>query len=175
MITIKYHSAMKTTGIQNLIAAALAGALTITSAHAQMLDSVKTRIGTLNFERGYPTPETARKVYDEMDYQRAVQAHLWSFPAVSFESIRVGTKRNLGADYNVLTIADNFVDSKGVRLTANDTTIYAVANIDLGHFGPMVVEIPPGAIVGLICDFWQRAITDVGLPGPDKDKGGKPV
>lgn len=26
-------------------------------------------------------------------------------------------------------------------------------------------EIPPGPIVGLIVDFWQRAITDVGLPG----------
>jgi hypothetical protein len=36
----------------------------------------------------------------------------------------------------------------------------------------MVVEVPPGKIVGLICDFWQRAITDLGLPGPDGDKGG---
>ena len=39
--------------------------------------------------------------------------------------------------------------------------------------GPVVVEIPPGAIVGIIDDFWQRSITDVGLPGPDGDKGGK--
>ena len=36
-----------------------------------------------------------------------------------------------------------------------------------------MVEVPPGAIVGLIDDFWQRSITDVGLPGPDGDKGGK--
>ena len=35
---------------------------------------METRIGTLNFERGYPTAETARKLYDEMDFQRAVQA-----------------------------------------------------------------------------------------------------
>ena len=27
--------------------------------------------------------------------------------------------------------------------------------------------------MGLIDDFWQRAITDFGLPGPDKGKGGK--
>ena len=59
-------------------------------------------------------------------------------------------------DYD-MAIADNFVDSRGTWLTANDTTIYAVTNLDLGKFGPMVVEIPPGAIVGLIVDFWQRA------------------
>ena len=33
--------------------------------------------------------------------------------------------------------------------------------------------MPPGAIVGLIDDFWQRSITDFGLAGPDGDKGGK--
>ena len=33
--------------------------------------------------------------------------------------------------------------------------------------GPVVIEIPPGAIVGLLDDFWQRSLADVGLPGPD--------
>jgi hypothetical protein len=104
--------------ITNKHAAVLAGALTLTSAHAQTPDSVQTRIGTLSFERGYPTLGTARKLYEEMDFQRAVQAYLWSFPAVSFESIRIGSQRDLGADYNVMAIADNFVDSRGVWLTA---------------------------------------------------------
>ena len=48
-----------------------------------------------------------------MDFQRAVQAFLWSFPAVSFESIRVGVKRTSGADLNDLIIADNFSDPRG--------------------------------------------------------------
>ena len=30
----------------------------------------------LTFERGFPTEETKRKVFDEIDYQRAVQAYL---------------------------------------------------------------------------------------------------
>ena len=97
---------------------------------------METRIGTLNFERGYPTDETTRKLFDEMDYQRAVQAYLWAYPAVSFESIRIATKQDLGADYNDLVIADKFVDPKSIWLTANDTTIYAFANIDLGKAGP---------------------------------------
>ena len=32
---------------------------------------------------GYPTKDTVTKLYDEMDFQRAMQAYLWSFPAVS--------------------------------------------------------------------------------------------
>jgi hypothetical protein len=154
-------------------ALAIAIGLTFGSAEAQTPDSVKTRIGTLTFKQGYPTEETARKLFDEMDYQRAVQAYLWAYPAVSFESIRSATKRDLGADLNDLVIADNYADPKGLWLTANDTTIYALTNVDLGKSGPVVVEIPPGAIVGLIDDFWQRSIADVGLPGPDGPKGGK--
>jgi hypothetical protein len=100
---------MKTSHLPILIVAALAGALTLTNARAQTPDSVKTRIGTLNFERGYPTEETARKLYDEMDFQRAVQAYLWAYPAVSFESIKFGSQRDLGAGDNVMAIADNFV------------------------------------------------------------------
>jgi hypothetical protein len=58
-----------------------------------------------------------------------------------------------------------------VWLTANDTTIYGVVNIDVAQ-GPVVIEIPPGAIVGLLDDFWQRSLADVGLPGPDAGNGG---
>src|SRR5688572_30759694 len=158
---------------QCALAIAVAIALTFGSAEAQTPDSVKTRIGTLTFKQGYPTEETSRKLFDEMDYQRAVQAYLWAYPAVSFESIRSATKRDLGADLNDLVIADNYADPKGLWLTANDTTIYALTNVDLGKSGPIVVEIPPGAIVGIIDDFWQRSIADVGLPGPDGAKGGK--
>ena len=133
---------------------------------------MKTRIGDLKFERGFPTEETKHKVFDEIDYQRAVQAYLWAYPAVSFESIRVAAKA-AGMDLNVIGIADKYADAGGLWLTANDTTVYAFTNVDLGKHGPVVVDVPPGAIVGLIDDFWQRSIADLGLPGPDGDKGGK--
>lgn len=162
-MTIRYR--------QGLIAAAVVGVLSLSGAHAQTPDSVETRIGKLTFERGYPTPETTTKIYDEMDYQRAVQAYLWAYPAVSFESIRVGLKQALGVDYNDLAIGDNFVDTKSVWLTANDTTIYGVVNLNLTE--PLVIETPPGPIVGLIEDFWQRVVSDVGRAGPDQGKGGK--
>ena len=59
---------------------------------------METRLGTPRYELGCPTAETTRKLYDEMDFQRAVQAYLWGYPAVSFESIRVVAKRDLGMD-----------------------------------------------------------------------------
>ena len=135
--------------------------------------SVETRLGTLKYESGYPTAETTQKLYDEMDFQRAVQAYMWAYPAVSFESIQIASTATFGTDFNDLGIADNFVDPRSIWLTANDTTIYAVAAIDLAQAGPVVIEIPPGALVGIIDDYWQRSVTDVGLPGPDGDKGGK--
>ena len=141
--------------------------------NATIPDSVELpRVGTLRYELGFPTPETSRKLYDEMDFQRAVQAYLWGYPAVSFESIRLTAKQDLDMDFNDLGIADNFVDPNSVWLTANDTTIYAFVNLDVGE-EPVVIEIAPGAIVGLLDDFWQRSLVDVGLPGPYGDKGGK--
>ena len=67
---------------RSLLNAAIAGALTITSAYAQdktpgfnhkipekimTPDKVETRIGTLNFVDGVPTAETTQKVYDNLD------------------------------------------------------------------------------------------------------------
>jgi hypothetical protein len=136
-------------------------------------DSVETRLGTLEYESGYPTGKTTQMLFDEIDFQRAVQAYLWAYPAVSFESIQIASKETFGTDFNDLGIADDFVDPKSIWLTANDTTIYAVAAIDLAQAGAVVIEVAPGALVGIIDDYWQRSITDVGLPGPDGDKGGK--
>ena len=141
--------------------------------NATIPDSVEVpRLGTLRYELGFPTPETSRKLFDEMDFQRAVQAYLWGYPAVSFESIRLTAKQDLGIDFNDMGIADEFVHPESVWLTANDTTIYAFVNLDVAQ-GPIVIDIPPGAIVGLLDDFWQRSLADVGLPGPDAGNGGK--
>ena len=41
---------------------------------------VETRLGRLDFEVGYPTPETTAKLYDELDLQRGPGLHL-GYPA----------------------------------------------------------------------------------------------
>ena len=55
--------------------------------NATIPDSVEVpRVGTLRYELGFPTPETSQKLFDEMDFQRAVQAYLW---AISRRVVRV--------------------------------------------------------------------------------------
>ena len=109
-----------------LIATTVLGALTFGSAaiHAQTT-TVDTHIGPLKYEVGFPTKETVDKLYDEMDFQRACQAYLWSFPAVSFASVRAGLFRDLGATYNDIVLYQDFLNSKSIYLTGNSTTIYA--------------------------------------------------
>lgn len=48
-----------------------------------MPDSVETRLGTLTFKDGFPDDATVEKVYDNLDFQRGVQAFLTAMPAAS--------------------------------------------------------------------------------------------
>ena len=41
---------------------------------------VDSSIGELEFSSGYPTEDTMNKLYDELDFQRGVQAYLWALP-----------------------------------------------------------------------------------------------
>src|SRR5262249_12611693 len=98
---------MRNTCMQNLIAALLCTlAVTTTVTQAEDID---THIGKLSFENGYPSKETATKLYDEMDFQRATQAYLWAFPAVSNQSIQIGLFRDMGVDLNDIVVFDKFL------------------------------------------------------------------
>jgi hypothetical protein len=123
---------MKTTNTPKLVAA-LACALTATAACAQTID---TRIGKLDFELGVPSQETATKLYDEMDFQRAVQCYLWGLPIVGMEQNQQGLVHD------------------------NNNTPYLYGFIDLSEKGPMVLDFPPGPSAGAVADWWERPITD---------------
>lgn len=132
-------------------------------------DKVESRIGTLTFEDGFPTEETAKKIYDQLDFQRAVESVMMTTPAASLTGFRNGI-REYGPD-NETAIIWPRMDSKVQLLTPNTTVIYLFLWLDLKD-GPMVMEAPPN-VLGLIDDFWFRYVTDFGLAGPDKGKGGK--
>ena len=151
------------------------GALTLTSSFAQQLPTtgvIDTRSGKLALENGYPTKETAAKIFDEIDYQRACQAYLWALPIMAMQQWQQEHITKFGAgnlDYvDYLT----FKDKLGL-LTANATTPYIMAFPNMKETGPLVFEIPAGPTAGGFTDFWQRPITDSGQTGPDKGQGGK--
>jgi hypothetical protein len=152
-----------------VVSLALFLAFTSADARAQEID---TRIGKIAVERGYPSPATMTKLYDEMDFQRAVQAYLWAMPALAQDSFRRGIERDLGVGYNDIAIFDDFVGPQSLVLTGNTTTLYIVGYLNLERDGPVVLDMPPG-LLGMIDELWQVPLADVGFTGPDKGAGGK--
>jgi hypothetical protein len=136
-------------------------------------DSVDTRLGTLKFVDGVPTPETAQRLYDNLDFLRGVEVFLNFVPAASVEAIRMG-QAGLGApNSNQAGIFDQLLDSNPLLLTGNTDTVYCIVMLDLEKDGPTVVEIPPGTGPGTVNDAFFRFVVDMGIPGPDKGAGGK--
>ena len=136
----------------------------------EIQDKVETRLGTLNFFDGVPDTETTQKVYDNLDFQRAVQAYLSSIQIASMHGMRKGILEFGPANTTVLMFAD-LMDSKALFLTPNTTSIYNMAWLDLKD-GPMVIETPPN-VLGIIDNYWFHYVSDFGNAGPDKGKGGK--
>ena len=133
-------------------------------------DAVETRIGTLKFFDGFPDKTTVEKVYDNIDFQRGVQAYLTALPAVSIEGARRAITESGPVNQTVL-ISEQLLDSRSLFLTANTTTPYSVLFLDT-RSGPLVLEIP-SQVLGPIDDAWFRWVSDVGFTGPDQGKGGK--
>jgi hypothetical protein len=134
--------------------------------------TIDTHIGKLDFELGVPTSETTAKLFDEMDFQRAVQCYLWGLPTVAMEEMKQGVQRDTGVRNGDLAIFEGY-RNVSVFITPNLVTTYILALINLAETGPMVLDYPAGMTAGALLDWWDRPITDVGLPGPDQGQGAK--
>ena len=126
-------------------------------------DSVDTRIGTLKFFDGLPDPDTVKKVYDNLDFSRGVEAFLSGMPAASVYAAceglsEAGVKRN-----GSIGIMEELMDAKSLFLTANSTTVYVLSCMDLKD-GPVVVEVPPG-VLGPVDDAYFRFVEDASRLG----------
>jgi hypothetical protein len=135
-------------------------------------DTLKTSIGTMKFFDGVPDPASVTEVYDYLDRSRAVNVFINSIPMLSAYMLREG-QADMGADAsNKIAIWDNLMDSKTLLLTGNTSTMYAVGFLDLAKDGPTVIDLPPG-MLGVLDDMAFRYMSDLGVAGPDKGKGGK--
>jgi hypothetical protein len=134
-------------------------------------------------EGGYPTVETRRTLDEELYFQRAVQAYLWALPAMNMVAMRKGLGEQFGYGYDVMTVFEKRLKPNTIITTPNSDVIYGLGWADLSKTGPLVIDVPPG-LQGLMDDMWHRPLTgpkiggtqylgDLGLPGPDKGKGGK--
>jgi len=123
------------------------------------------------FKGGFPTSETATRVQDEQDLQRAIQTYRFFYPTVSMEATFQG-QRDTGVNDNEAAL----ILSGGPRhtlFTGNSDTPYMGTTINLKVAGPTVIELPPGPYLGIVNDHHFGWVADIGLPGEDAGKGGK--
>lgn len=135
-----------------------------------LLFTTNAHAGDYQFERGYPTAETARQARADSDFQRAVIAYRFWYPTVSVEGIFNGNRQIGLQDGKQMGIAA--AGPRQVGFTLNSDTPYGSAVIDTSK-GPFVIEVPAGPFIGLVNDHNQGWVLDIGLPGPDGGKGGK--
>ncbi|MFQ6537680.1 MULTISPECIES: DUF1254 domain-containing protein [Aphanothece] len=133
-------------------------------------DTVQTRIGTLRFQDGAPDPATVQLAYDQIDFNRGIEAFVRGMSATSvYAACRgledAGVKPNGG-----IGITEQLMDARSLFLTPNTTTVYVLMCVNLKD-GPMVVRVPPRTL-GPVDDADFRWVTDVGVTGPDKGAGG---
>jgi hypothetical protein len=161
--------------------------MTTTLAPRDKVSSFETHydeLANLPFIEGYVSKDNVHALLDELFFQRAVQTYLWALPSLNMYGMKEGSEKVFGKGYNVLPIFKKRLNAKTLITTPNSDVIYALGYLDLKEDGPLVIEVPPG-LQGMIDDFRQRPIPsvgeiegrrwsgDVGLPGPDKGKGGK--
>lgn len=134
-------------------------------------DKVETKLlGELNFTDGMPSDTTVKKAYDFLDTARASEAFLNTMPAVSLYAMLEGLKGG-GADVGDLILFEDLLDARSLLLTGQTTTPYGFAEINVKD-EPMVVIMPPMTL-GAVDDAAFVHVTDIGITGPDKGKGGK--
>jgi len=119
----------------------------------------------------WPSDSEARQLVDELYYQRAIHSYMTMQPALNVIGMRDGSEAEFGAGYNVLPIWKDRMDARAWVPTPNADVIYSMSYLDLKKTGPLVVAAP-AQVIGMLTDFFQRTITDVGAIGPDRARGG---
>lgn len=158
---------MKSSSI--FLAAALTSVLSPASVLAQQ-PAAPPLVQQLNNGNWLPQAE-AESLRDELYYQRAIFAYQTMLPALNTIGMRDGSAATFGKGYNVLPIWKERMDSRAWIPTPNGDVIYSLTFLDLKETGPLVVAAPRD-VIGMFTDLFQRTITDVGLIGPDRARGG---
>jgi hypothetical protein len=133
-------------------------------------DKVDSKIGALEFRDGYPVGDTAAKIRDELDYLHGVSTFMNTIQAVSLYAFRKGFL-DIGVNDNDVVLWSEMLEGRTLILTGNADTVYYMTFLDLSK-GPLVFHAPPNAL-GVMDDMWFNWVTDFGIPGAERGKGGK--
>jgi hypothetical protein len=127
-------------------------------------------LGELQFRDGFPDDKTVEKTYDFLDVSRASQVFLTAVGVSSMQAMLEG-QRKAGLKPYEVAVFEDLMDARSMWLTPQTTTPYVTCEIDTKD-GPVVL-VNPGPVLGIVDDAFFTHVTDIGLTGPDKGKGGK--
>lgn len=118
----------------------------------------------------------ATDLEDQLVRSRAVEAVIWSMPAISIREFVKSSFEDYGATWNDVLLWSKPALPRHEFLTANNQVPYMLTSFNLRN-GPIVVSVPAAGdkavLFGSFVDNWQAPIVDVGPSGEDAGKGGK--
>jgi len=138
------------------------------------------KLNGITIKPGYPLLEDQGKIDYNLKLNRAIELFLWSLPMNQSYAGRDALFSSSGGGELDFVYIGGFADHTKKLSTLNNEVVYGSVYLDLSD-GPIVYESPKmdakGYLFGSIIDFWQVALTDLGVPGaaPDGGKGGKYV
>jgi len=127
----------------------------------------ETYLGKLEYQDQTITKKTAEVLHRQILLQRATQLVTWAMPMMNFYQLYPAMLSNqkMSEDDVFFSLCDGY-DGVYPYMTANVTTPYTIAMSDLSKTGPVVVEIPPGQIYGVVDNAWMQPIKEInGKPG----------
>ncbi len=134
----------------------------VTSDGERSYQTLETRIGELVFENDYlvgiPTETTRSKIFDEIDFQRACQAYIWSVPMTNFYAWKQSIYDMGGEDGQIHYLED--YDSKLGGLTYNTSTPYVLAFFNVAE-QPTLIGIPTNEVRGAVHNVWQVGLSQM--------------
>ncbi len=116
-------------------------------------------------------PAEAGRLRDELFYLRAIDAYLRMLPTLNAIGIRDGFQTAFGKGYQVLGVWRDRINGQTWLPGANPELISAMGFADLRETGPLVVRVPPN-VAGVVTDFLQRTVVEIGPSGSDRGRGG---
>jgi len=121
-----------------------------------------TYLGKLEYQDQTITKQTADFLHRQLLLQRATQLVGWAMPMMNFYQLYPALNSKLGVrgDEPVFGLYDGY-DGVYPFMTANVTTPYAIGMSDLSRTGPVVVDIPPGNIYGVVNNAWMEPTKEV--------------
>ena len=152
---------MNTKILTSLAIAGLVSTSWMTGSRAQTVE--ETYAGKIEFQDQTITRQTAEMLHRKIALQRASQLVLWAMPVTSFYQLYGAFNSNLKVDPNnpVIGLFEGY-EAVYPYLTANVTTPYTIAMVDLSKTGPYVVNIPEGGVYGVADSAWQQPIKEIG-------------